>query len=100
MKLKNVVAKGLIALMACGMLTACSVSKPSDSSASSAVAESKETASSENTDTENMLETEQSEGEVFKATLRHLTPLGVARGLESVQDWEVERSQIVTPNGN
>ena len=47
-----------------------------------------------------MLETEQSQGEVFKATLRHLTHLGVARGLEYVQEWEVKTSQIVTPNGN
>ena len=61
MKLKNVVAKGLIALMACGMLTACSVSKPADSSASSAVAESKETASSENTDTESKAEESKAE---------------------------------------
>ena len=56
MKLKNVVAKGLIALMACGMLTACNTSKGTESAASSVVAESKETTASENTDTESKVE--------------------------------------------
>ena len=54
----------------------------------------------ENTDTQNMLDTEKSEREVFKATLRHLTHLGVPRGLEYVQEWEVETSQFVISNGN
>ena len=53
-----------------------------------------------NADTQNILEAEQSKVEVFKATLRRSTRLGVPRGLGYVQEWEVKTSQIVTPGGN